>query len=252
MKYKSKRGTTINIPDGMDPKQIAAIKADADSGYGTRAQQTANKYGKPAAPRVPKGEVPQQPPQYFGKNGMISDPNKVVAGLAPTPNMTDLTGDIQKSRQGTYDYLTRNFEANKTQDLELKKQELAERGIPYNPDTQYDPNTKDLYGKSIGAIDRSYQDQYAQASNQANSSSLGQGTQAFNASVGAAGQQNNDFLQAVLGMDDETLKKYGIDKAAVTSKYGIDQTTAIERAKIALAGRRKNTNANTGGFEIVS
>lgn len=66
MKYKSKRGTVINIPDGLNPKQIAAIKADADAGYGTRAQQTANKLGEKIAAQPAPTAQPTQPEQPAG------------------------------------------------------------------------------------------------------------------------------------------------------------------------------------------
>lgn len=249
MKYKSKLGTMINIPDGLSDKQIAAIKKDADAGYGTRAQKTANDLGKklgktpgvkPGAPESTQGPTTTN---YFDKDGGLKDPDAVVSNLKPTPDMKDLQGNIDSARQGMYSYLTRNYEADKAKELELAKQELSNRGIPYSPDTAYDPNTKDLYGQTIGGINRSYQDKYDQASAQAYSDSLSQGTNAFNAAVGAAGQGNDSFVNLILGMTDADLKKYGINKDYQAKMAAV--------AKAGSGGGKASGGGGGGGFEIV-
>lgn len=79
MKYKSAKGTTINIPDGLTAKQIADIKKDADAGYGTRAQQTADALGKKLTNNpAPQPQAPapnNQPPP--SQSGPARDPTKV-------------------------------------------------------------------------------------------------------------------------------------------------------------------------------
>lgn len=238
MKYKSQRGTIINIPDGLSAKQIAAIKADADSGYGTRAQQTANQLGK----KLSKGgDRKTDGTDYFDDSGKIKDSDQVVNNLTPTPSMDQFLPMIQQAQKGAYDYLTRNYESDKTRELELAKQELANRGIPYNPAATYDPNSQDLYGRTIGGINRSWQDKYDQASNQSYTSALDQGTAAYNAAVGAAGQSNDAFLTAILGLSDAELQRYGINKDFIIKQKALNKPT----------GGGSGGGQASGGFEIV-
>lgn len=248
MRYKSKRGTVINIPDGLDPKRIKAIKADADAGYGTRAQKTADRLGKKtnleAMPKVTE-TAPVTPggPDYFDDKGKIKDPDTVVKNITPTPNMQDLISSIEKSRQARYDYTTRNFEAQKVAELEAAKQELANRGIPYDPAAATDPNSQNLYGRTIGGINRSWQDRYTQADQDAYANSLNEGTLAYNAAVGAAGQSNETFLSAVLGMSEQELQRYGISK---------DYQAKLKGIAASKASRGSTSGGDSGGgFEIV-
>lgn len=324
MKYVSKKGTTINIPDGLSPQQIKAIKADADSGYGTRAQQTADSLGKklvaqPAAPKTleeqkarteaeiakRKGETPnltarlndinaqlgtQNPTNptsnpanpaptpvvnpggdqgdYFpnkagGKDGtkdnVTADPDTVINSIKQTPGMEDLQGNIEKARQGMYQYLTRDFEANKARELEAAKQEMADRGIPYSPDAVYDPNTKDLYGRTVGAINRGYDDRYSQASAQAFADSLGQGTTAFNAAVGATGQANSDLIGTLLQLNDQELKKMGLNRDFLIAQKQLKQgdkdlaikQQAVNKAGSGGGGGGGGSQQQGGGFQLI-
>lgn len=255
MKYRSKKGTIINIPDNLGPKQVAKIKADADSGYGTRAQETAKqlskKLTKNAANKAPVDEPPSIPgaggnTEYFNDKGQLQDPNQVISDLTPTPDMNALLGDIEKARTGFYNYATRDFATNKTRELEDQKQELANRGIPYDPAAAQDPNSQNLYGRTIGGINRRYDDMYAQASDRAYSAALDQGTQAYNAAVGAAGQSNDSFLKAILGMNEQDLAKYGIDKDYAA------KLKAIAASKQKSGGNAPSSGGDGGGgFEIL-
>lgn len=256
-KYRSKKGTVINIPEGLNPKQVAKIKADADAGYGTRAQETARQLGKKAKKNAATNVPVEAPPtipgaggntEYFNDKGEIADPNKVISDLTPTPDMNALLGDIEKARSGFYNYATRDFAANKARELEDQKQEFANRGIPYDPAAAQDPNSQNLYGRTIGGITRRYDDMYAQASDRAYSAALDQGTQAYNAAVGAAGQSNDSFLKAILGMSDQQLAQYGIDKDYAAKLKAI----AASKQKSGGTPAPSGGGDSGGGFEILA
>lgn len=228
MKYRSKKGTLIDIPDGLTPRQISSIKADADSGYGTRAQETANKLGKtPGKVKIPKNEYPAEGQPLISKNTidpktgaidaplasqnvsnaensdintnfknehpqLITDANgntreitrhadgtvtvkDTKGGTAQT--FTDLAtaaaqsfnggADRQRAEEASYNTLTKYYDRDMSRELEAQKQELAQRGIPYDPAAAQDPNSQSLYGKTIGAIGQKYQGLKDSASQQA-------------------------------------------------------------------------------------
>jgi hypothetical protein len=306
MKYRSKLGTVINIPDGLTPKQIADIKADADAGYGTRAQQTANRLGKkakapkpaepaPAAPaETPAAPAaPQRDPNFNAKGYLSANPDiaaeaqrlraegdtrtaeqiafdhyrdngraegrgfgegqgpqvnipgagtgdTVNAGPPPAltpdgqvdraaeeerlkalrdedtlrqfkldnPDQTDEFGntityslgpdgkvirtvkagetaekfrklalaaaegydpaaDRAKAEEATYGTLTKYYDRDMSRENEAAKQELANRGIPYDPAAAQDSNSANLYGRTIGGISEKYRSLKDDASRQA-------------------------------------------------------------------------------------
>ena len=247
MKYRSKRGTIINIPDGLDPKRVKAIKADADAGYGTRAQKTADRLGKKVASNMenlPKvGETPEgQPvtPELFDDKNKIIDPDLVLKNMPEVPGSTNLQEDVDKARNAAYSYMTKDYESQKMREMEDAKQELANRGIPYSPGTTYDPNTKDLYGQVTGGINRKYQDLYDQAQNRA----IEQGNTILGTESGVAKNANEAFMSAVLGLSDDQLKRYGIDKDYQS------KMAAIRKSGSSSSGGGGGANTG-GGFEIV-
>jgi len=362
MKYKSSKGTIVNIPDGLTPQQIAAIKKDADAGYGTRAQQTADALGKKLATNpAPQPQAPapnnQPPPSQSGpardpakvrkyeeainrikkvqkgtpeyqKNADIiksigteygfqwqdkadynapaigSNNDQVVSGDAapgissnaaaaaaagatganpgPTPGVTtgrenDPTGpvnsteasttvaaaeeadwrknwlaehpdemdeygntvhyeinpdgtihrtitqgekgkffsdqakaaaegfkgdeDRKAAEEATYSTLTKYYDRDMARDRERAQQEMANRGIPYDPAAEQDPNTKNLYGRTLGALNERYRGLKDTAAQQAVLS----GDQAYKTSVEAIDIAIRDALAG---------------SAAYGSKYG--------------------------------
>ena len=284
MKYRSKKGTIINIPDGLTPKQIASIKADADSGYGTRAQNTANslakKLSKGGTVRTPKGESPTVNPetgtidtnsalesvraaneqtitdQYGNKRTIKIDPvtgaTTVIDEAGGTANtFKDLAtaaastfngaADRTRAEEATYNTLTKYYDRDQAREMEAQKQELAQRGIPYDPAAAQDPNSKNLYGRTIGGISEKYRGLKDTASQQA----IISGNQAYatdsaardsfiNAVTNGAGVFDGSFapFQGTSGQDtrdlialssDAFIKKYGIDKDAYTKKLAINK-----------------------------
>lgn len=67
----------------------------------------------------------------------------------------------QQAADANYNYLTRNVQGDKAQEMEAQKQMLAERGIPI------DPSPGSLWSKSLESIDRKYQNITDQANQQA-------------------------------------------------------------------------------------
>ena len=335
MKYKSKKGTVINIPDGLSAKDIAKIKADADAGYGTRAQATANSLGKKsgttktttstdgttqdpvtidkvvdpgtgvvdplAAEKVLSDKEKQDKIDNFNLNNpkTITDQwgNKFTLTRDPVTGEITQTaeaggtatkfkslaeaaastfnGDVsrKKAEEATYGTLTKNFDQQQKRQLEDQKQELANRGISYDPAATYDPNSQDLYGRTIGGINRSFDDQRTEASRQA----ILAGNQAYatdasardsfiNSATSAATQfggnlnplvgQNTDSsgeAKDILALTaQQYATKYGLSLQEAQSK----RDDATRRAAIAKSGgggggsSGGGSSASGGGFQL--
>lgn len=334
MKYKSAKGTVINIPEGLTPQQVRAIKADADAGYGTRAQQTASQLGKgkgstgtPPARTVdqqiartqaaiakknaagqkvtpgltarlgqlqggttPNPDTPGSPTVPGGMTDPLKDQNtdKGTKGLGDTATTIDnfleglftnlkpldLSGapkvltaqDLAAQRQQTQDSLynedTKYLERNRTRDLEASKQELANRGIPYSPDQAFDPNSQDLYGRTIGKINEGYQGQQQSALDRARSgadarmaSEAAVNQSARNSFVDSATKSYQSQLDAATtggSVLQELMTKYGIDAATAQAKIDARiKKYAVDHQKTG-PGRVGGSSGDAGGgFEVV-
>lgn len=146
--------------------------------------------------------------------------------LANAPKVltdNDLAASRQSAYQSIYDLSTKNLQRNKERDLEAQKQELAERGIPYDP-----ANPDSLYGKTVGSINERYDQLYSDAENQAN---LGADAR-LTAQVNANSAASNAFLQnamAQYGAQLDAASTSGNIIQDLMTKYGIDQQTAIAK-----------------------
>jgi hypothetical protein len=377
MKYRSKKGTVINIPDGLGPKQIQAIKDDADAGYGTRAQERANELGKklsaaPATPAVPKSteqqiartqaEIdkrggPEKAPNYAARlaelqgqlpgqntgntvdNGVMTggtttggtDPNgtltpegyvdqetanrlleeqrkkdaeeqfkrdnpdeedefgnKITYTMGPDgkPIRTVTQGETAKKfrewalaaassydgeadRKAAYDAefanRTKYLDRNQSRDLEQTKQELAERGIPYDPAAEYDPNTKNLYGKTVGAVREDYKSQYTDAANQA--TILGNQAYATTASaknaylnsvMGGSNVYGSDFrdyvnnVRAQSGDDSMALLSMSADQYAKLRGISVQEAESLRNDALAKKQLQEQKRANKAGERLTA
>lgn len=366
MIYTSSKGTKITIPDGLTAKQIAAIKADADAGYGTRAQQTANELGKKVTPGTPtmsgrptSADLPHA--QNPNRSSTINPIATVSAGLTPRqqarldwllknrpkdpqvkklqdikagavpndnsgtdsapdggdqtsgagnlgkevinpdgtintevasdnvgtseqgdfntnwnaehPDETDQYGNIlhyemgadgkirrtvtagaankgfidqamaastgfhgeedrKAAKEATYGTLTKYYDRDMSRDREQAQQEMANRGIPYDPAAEQDPNTKNLYGRTLGGIGERYRGLKDTASQQAVIS----GNQTYATSVAARDTTIRDALagaaatganygqyqnQAVVNNADNDLSILGMSAQQLASIKGI-------------------------------
>lgn len=381
MKYRSSKGTTIDIPDHLSPKDIAAIKADADAGYGTRAQQTANNLGKggasaPAADsngdgvfstegKSPaelqamltrtKAEIARRgagkaknfetrlqqiqtalgaagvtPPlsESLGPDGNI-DLNNAAATQEETrkadedaqfkldhPDETDQYGntvsysrnpdgsvkrtitqgdtakkftelataaassfhgdeDRKSAEDATYSTLTQYYDRDQAREMEDQKQELANRGIPYDPAAAQDPNSKNLYGRTIGGISQKWQglkDDASQkavvAGNQAYATTSAARDSFLTAVTSGANTFGNDFgeyvnrIQKQTGNDDLALlsmsaEQYARLRGLSLSEAQSKRDDATRRAAIAKSGSGGGGGGSSkpkepaAGFEIV-
>lgn len=287
-KYVSKKGTTITIPKGADEKLIAKIKARADAGYGTDAQRMADAWKKQnggskkdetAADTAGEVDVGTE---GLGETAISIDEfiRNAISGLGT--GGVDLSGqpellaegDAMAGRQQVYDAALRqrtaNFERDKARQLEAKKQEMAERGIPYSPGS--DPNNPDnLYDRTIGAVEEDYRIRQREAEDAATLAA----DQSYATRIAGNTQQRNSFLEAALGGYNSKLESAATAGGLlnqVMQKYNIDQTTAqqildreltanveAEKAKIARQALKpsgggtttKKPTASSGGFEIV-
>lgn len=336
MRYKSKKGTIINIPDGLSAKQIAAIKADADSGYGTRAQQTADQLGKklnktptvtPATPQPANGDVKFTDPGgqvskgTVNPNGtinpvaasgdisgaetndvntnfqlehpqLITDQNgntrEIVRHADGTVTVKDTKGgtaqtftdlataaaqsfngveDRKKAEEATYGTLTKYYDRDMAREREMAQQEMANRGIPYDPAAEQDPNTNNLYGKTLGAIGQKYRglkDTAAQqaviSGNQAYATDAAGRDSFLNAAINGASTFGGNFggytNNTTTDSSGDTKDILQLSAAQYMAKYGVDQDTYTKKLAIAKSGSGGGKSSSGGGsgagFEIIS
>lgn len=250
MKYTSKKGTVIHIPDGIDPKQIAKIKADADAGYGTRAQQTAKALGK----KLGKGgdTTTTEDPTTTTTTDSVVDTTKLDQQHTFDPNDPYWQQLYDTTYNNQYGLATHGVDAQKARDLEAAKQEAAERGIPFDPG-----NRESAYGRAIGGVNDRYDDIYSQARGQAYAAAQG----VYSTQGGLANDSFTATLQEALGISEAEARV----KANEIAKYGIDQDTKTKMAAVkaqkeanAIAAKRSGGGGHSsgggdggGGFEVV-
>jgi len=173
---------------------------------------------------------------------------------AAASNWNPQTGR-KEAEEAAYGTITKYYDRDKERELEAAKQEMANRGIPYNPAAAFDPNSNDLYGRTIGAVGERYQSLKDDAQRQA----ILAGNQAY--ATNTAAQQA--FLNAVMqganqfsgswqpyqnkidaSLTDETLDLMKLSADAYMTKYGIDQDTYIKKKQIAA---QKSSGGGSGG-----
>ena len=163
-------------------------------------------------------------------------------------------GGRQAATDAAYGYITKDYAQNKAREMEAAKQELAQRGIPI------DANSESLWSKTVQGIDQKYQSLDDQAKNQA----LTAGNQYYATDASAVqalgntvntlsptftafqgGAQNTagnyqQLLQTVAGFD---AAKYAVDK---DYKAKMDQI-AVQR----LAASKVGSGGSSGGGDII-
>jgi hypothetical protein len=317
MKYRARNGAIIDIPKGLNPRQIAQIKADADSGYVTRANRMIERIagnrkakGKASEGKI-GGTVTKDGTIKTGKadtalqakeqqdvkdNFNLANPNvsvdqwgneqritrdpvtgetrveQVAGGTASAfrdqalKAAQSFSGDVtrQQAQDAAYGTITKYYERDRARDLEEAKQEMANRGIPYNPAEAFNPNSKDLYGRTIGSINERYQGMKDDAQRQAilagNQGYLTDATVAnnFMNSATSAAQAYGGNFNPYQGTSTDSS---GIAQDVMTlsaqqfmQKYGIDKNAAIAREQMAnnkaIAGMNSGGGGGGGGFEI--
>lgn len=179
------------------------------------------------APPTPQPPLPNDSLGGFNQaGGAFQDPTGIFNQAPKVPGSADLAGDINKVRDANYQYLSRDFAANKQQEMENAKQELANRGIPF------DPNPNSLYGRTMKQLEQKYGDLDMQARQQA----IIGGDQTFSTQVGAAKTANDAFYQGVFGITDAELNKYNIDENTRATLKKIAADRASQKEQIARSG----------------
>lgn len=181
-------------------------------------------------------------------------------------------GDLEKLRQENQDALyaedARFLDRNRARDLEEKKQELADRGISYNPEAEFDPNSKDLYGRTIGAVNENYsKEQQAALARARTGADQRLGVQSA-ANIAARNSFADNAAKSYYGQLDAINSGNSLLQTMM-NKYGIDQETAqriLDRksnerlTKMGIRARGGGgsggggggSSDSTGGFEIIS
>lgn len=140
-----------------------------------------------------------------------------------------------QAQDATYGYITKNYDRNKARDIEAKKQELANQGIPFSAD----PNSR--WQKELGGINENYQSLDDQAHMQA----ITAGNQTYATNVGAVGtlgstlsSQTPSFTAFQGGQSNQgaaLMSLLGTISQADLAKYGIDKDFAAKLKQIAAA-----------------
>lgn len=183
---------------------------------------------------------------------------------AAASNWNPQTGR-KEAEEAAYGTITKYYDRDKERELEAAKQEMANRGIPYNPAAAFDPNSNDLYGRTIGAVGERYQSLKDDAQRQAilaGNQAYATNTAAQQAFLNAVMQGANQFSgswqpyqnQIDASLTDETLDLMKLSADAYMTKYGIDQDTYIKKKQIAAqkssGGGSGGGSSESAGFEI--
>ena len=247
--WKSKFGTGIDI-EGLTPAQIKQVQDLANKGYGTKAasmvktwQKSAAKPGKTQAPKDPADpnahpkDIEGAAKEATQESGAINSTStqaaidKITGKANPDfsggPSITTVDPAMrQKYEDSTYQDLTRNFDRDKGRDMEAVKQDLANRGIPFDP-----ADSSSLYGRTVQGVDEKYKGYFDQAKNSAITTGASLANQDVNTNNAAA----TSFVDNVIKKDQApiqdaaALAKMGNQDtiiSALMTKYGIDKTAA--------------------------
>jgi uncharacterized protein YdbL (DUF1318 family) len=176
---------------------------------------------------------------FNSKGGAFEDTTGLFNSAPKIPGATDLAGDINKVRDANYQYLSRDFASNKAQEIEAARQDLAQRGIPF------DPNPQSLYGRTMKQLEQKYGDLDMQAKQQA----IIGGDSSFSTQVGAADTANQAFYRGVFGLTDAELNKYNIDEntRVALKKIAADRASQKEQIARSGGGSQQETGIIMGG-----
>lgn len=187
--------------------------------------------------------------KIVNKAGGTLSSTQTAFGNAVTNFDNNGAGDRSKATDASYNYVTKNYGAQKQKEVSDATQSLANRGIPFSTD----PNSQ--WQQQLKLIDDKYQGLDDQAKNQAQVEGNAayqadyQGVQALGSTL--AGQQPNmpayaggtsnvtsSFLDAVKTMSASEAAAYGIDQDTFTKL----QQVAASKSNAALAASTSTAN----------
>lgn len=224
----TKYGTKINV-SGLSPEQTERVRkmAEDNGAYGAKGAALADKFRKRSGTNPAGGGGGGSGNEATGdsdiginigggKGGGAIDEDAIWDEAPKIPGADDMQGEIDKVRDAIYGYTTQDYGNLKQQEIEAKKQELFERGIPMNA------GGDDIYTRSFADIDKKYQSMEDQARNQA---VIG-GDASFATRVQAGATAQDSFMNAVLGMTDRELALMGLNKDFKAKMAGIKASQA--------------------------
>ncbi len=189
----------------------------------------------------------------FGNLGPLD-----LSGAPKILGATDLASEGQAVYDASYGEATKNVERDRKQALMDKKQELANRGIPFSA------NENDLWTKATGGVDERFDALKTSAANNArlakeDSIAKAQGISktahdAFVNEALAGYQSKLDAATTGAGVLQTLMQKYNIDQA--TAQEILNRKSAEKIAREANAARNRVSGGGGGGdtgggFEIV-
>ena len=185
-----------------------------------------------------------------------------LSGAPKVLGQDDLAADRTKVYDASYNEATKNLARDEARTLEEQKQELANRGIPYDPS-----NPSSLYGKTVGAVTERFDANRTSAANNARlaADASAQTAQGLSKTVrdtytGDAISQYESQLGAATtgaGVLQTLMQKYGLDQA--TAQEILNRKSAEKIARETNAARNRSSGssgaakapASSGGFEII-
>ena len=255
----TKYGTKINV-EGLTPEQVAKVKSTAqDNGkYGGKGAALAAQLQKQSI-KIPKdirgkpqtgGPLgftdPGATPQTGGglmfdpKTGYF-DPNNLLAGAPGVMTAPDLQGAVQQAQDANFQFMTKNLERDKTQEMEAAKQDLANRGVPM------DPTPGSLWSKTLGSIDEKYQGVKQDAQNQ----SIALGNQTLSTQAGVQNQARDSFINGALGAGQAAQGFYGMNQDLAFKNRQLDwqakQSQRDRQLQLQIARMRGSGGGGGGG-----
>lgn len=172
-------------------------------------------------------------------------------------------GDLEKSRLEEeniiYGQETKYNDRNRARDLEERKQELANRGIVYDP-----ANPESGYSKQVGAVTEQYNeaDQMARDKARLGSTNLmatkaATNKTAYDSFIDTATKSFTSQLDAANAggnILNTLMSKYGIDKEEAQAILNRKSSERIAKMQIDASNRRSGGGGGSGsgaGFEII-
>lgn len=175
--------------------------------------------------------------------GQITNPDDVMvsAGKVFDPNDPYWKDLYQNTYNTQYALSTSGLAERQKREVEEARQIAAERGLPYDPNTQGaygDPNTaygKQVQGKVVDRYDQMYKDADNAAKLAAQSAYEAQGSLVNDAYI--------KHIQAVLGISEADARVY----ANKIAKEGIDKDYKAKMAAVAASGKKSGGGSSSGG-----
>jgi hypothetical protein len=186
-----------------------------------------------------------------------------LSGAPQIMTAADLEKFRQENQDALYNEETKYLDRNRQRNLEEVKQEMANRGIPYNPAAAQDANTQDLYGRTVGAVDESYRTQQQSALDRARTGADARMTTQAGVNKAAYDQFVNSAVSGYeskvknIGVGNDLLNSLitesGMSKEEILAKLKMKSDERIANAQIAASNRNKGGgggSSSSGGFEI--